>query len=62
MEDLLRIQPYISEYLDFHFYETFKYYDTGTLPSDVDNLGKWPMQAKKIWYELWYKIMKYNGE
>ena len=52
MEELLKLQPDLLEYLDFHFYDRIKYYEPGSFPSDVEQLGKFVRSAQNIGSDL----------
>lgn len=39
-EELLHKILDISDYIDFHFYETVKYYSTGSYPNNMEHFGK----------------------
>mmetsp|Transcript_62172 Transcript_62172/g.183825 ORF Transcript_62172/g.183825 Transcript_62172/m.183825 type:complete len:289 (-) Transcript_62172:1229-2095(-) len=62
IEELLHLQPDISDYLDFHFYETIKYYDPDTYPANLEHFGKWLGPVKDVGSALCYRISSSRTE
>ena len=48
--------------MDFHFFETVKFYRAGPYPTNVEHLEKWLGPSKDVVSSLCYKILKSNGE
>ena len=55
---MLKSRPDILDYLDFHFYDIIKYYESDTYPSNTGNFVKWLGPSKYVGSDLCYKILK----
>ena len=48
IEELTWSQWDVSDYMDFHFYETVKFCRAGSYPENVEHLGKWLGPSKDV--------------
>jgi len=61
-EILTRETPDIMEYLDFHFFQLVKYYESTTFPNQHEYLGRRLGLAHKVGQAMCYWILKENGQ
>ena len=58
----MRVRPYISDFMDFHFYENIKFYRAASYPTNVESFGKWLGPSNNMGSIICYVILKENGE
>ena len=62
LEEVMRVRPYISDFMDFHFYENVKFYRAAYYPTNVESFGKWLGPSNNMGSIICYVILKENGE
>ena len=52
----------ISDFMEFHFYKTVKFYIADSCPPNIESFGKWLGPFKNAGSSLLYVILKANRE